>query len=180
MSLVNLLSSFFCPTYSSKFVVDNEDLQKLRDRIALEHQESSYYVDGVVGKFLAGSMDDSVTERTARSRIGSRMLTVHLVLLCLLTATHFGLVGALSGFREQESIDLQRVVTMAWFSTSLLAGVVMAANFSHSSDQNSELLVRRCFREMAISWIFIVTGVALWELPIVGMMILKGRICENI
>jgi hypothetical protein len=61
MSIVNLIGNLVCPEYPGVFIVENTELDKLRERIAAEGKEAEFFVESTVGR---------VAEATNQSVVG--------------------------------------------------------------------------------------------------------------
>ena len=176
MSFINLLASLICPVYPKAFVVENEDLRRLRHRIALEHKESSFYVEGVVGKIQTVPRENV----TKKMGLTIRVMIAYLIALFLLAATYLSLVGALSNFRKQDSTLVQRVWTMAWFSSSTL--VVGTVGIEQLYPAKSEIGKWLSLQISRLIGLFTFAGLtfAIGGFVVVGQMILQVGICETI
>lgn len=170
MSLINLFANLLCPIYPTVFIVENEELRKLRARIALERMESSFFVEGVVGR-----IHFQVTDPTAMAWKYSKF--GHFLGMFLLTAIYVCTVGGLSRFRSGDSTLAQRVWTLAWFSCSAFVGLIFA--FLDWSDQTSTwaevIFASLVFLSILASTVFSMGG-----LVVAGQMIMQKGICEKL
>lgn len=122
MSLVNLFANLICPTYPAIFIVENDALDSLRQRIKQEEKSYTFYVEGTVGRFTGrdnpkakkGQRQAFIREQNAIRGTGILLLGVML-----------GLIGGLSKFKNADSNLSQRVWIMLWLTLGWYIGGVM-------------------------------------------------------
>ncbi|KAF2468299.1 uncharacterized protein BDR25DRAFT_357593 [Lindgomyces ingoldianus] len=139
MSVVNLFGNLICPEYPAVFIVENAELDRLRECIASAGKQEEFFVEGTVGRITLASdqpiIDDPEIERARFERSLKRLwvkripkdIAKDMIAIPALTgAVPISIVGGLSGFKEGQSTHSQRVWTMTWLVFGIFMGVSCA------------------------------------------------------
>ena len=149
MSIVNLIGNIICPEYPAAFIVENIELDRMRERIAAEGNQEEFFVEGTVGR-IAKPLDRNVIDdledvREAATKRGKSLqhfdeiilILGSLTIMALVVGVPISIVGGLSGFQEGQSTHAQRVWTMTWLAFGIVIGTLFV--FDHSIDTNSDV-----------------------------------------
>ena len=114
MFILNLIGNLMCPEYPCMYVVESDDLRRLREIIASEGKESMFYVEGTVGKF--------------RVIFGHELDypgMVYTFALSALLGIHIGLIGGLTNFQKEDSTYSQRIWALTWLGLGAVVGLFL-------------------------------------------------------
>jgi len=164
MSILNFIGNLICPEYPCMYVVESDDLRRLREIIASQGKESMFYVEGTVGRFRG------VSGRAPEDQVLAYILTMSALL-----GIHIGLIGGLTKFHKEDSTHAQRVWTMIWLGLGAYVGLSLGVpQVGAESEHRDSILDESGGIGIALS-AFVVGGFV-----VVGQMILQFGICEQI
>lgn len=148
MSLVNLAGNLVCPEYPAIYLIENQELQCLREIISSQGSEDEFYVEGTVGKLTAESercildarQEDTINTTRMLSADGRLVETMAATLrlyrnslylatklnlsVALAAAVPLAVIGVISRFQVGSSSHAERAWTMTWLVFGITTGAI--------------------------------------------------------
>jgi hypothetical protein len=201
MSLVNLIGNLVCPEYPTMFVVENNELEYLRQCICAQGMEDEFYVNGTVGKLIEGTEDaiqhaiqfemeeyigrwqDVLTQAVKKTGPVAKQMLRYNVGTILAAIIPLAIIGGISQFQNGHSTHTQRAWTMTWLVFGMITGITgKIAWFSESwRQENSPLHMFRSGRSASLydSFLFIPFILIFYSAPAIGGFVVVGKMIRE-
>jgi hypothetical protein len=178
MSFINILANMTCPTYPAIYLVENRTLHHLRQQIASEGKQDTFYVEGAVGTLKEDEEDEEGWENNESVFNLRRMLretAAYVLVMLIFIGVLLGVMGGLTGFQKAASTLSQRVWIMFWLIYGTGVGVYGGLMHLMKQDVNGKLLDLGLIFGVAVH-----STIAVGGYVVVGQMILQVGVCQQI
>lgn len=176
MSIMNLVGNLVCPEYPAMYVVESDELKKLRDLIASGGNESKYWVKGTVGRLKAPfkwQQGPFGPKTTAADRLSAIQGVIYFFAISALTGIHVGLISGMTKFHKQNSTHAQRVWMMTWLGLGNFIGYGLGVYQYLIHSRELSLLMSTI---LGVYYFALAVG----GFVVVGQMIFQLGVCEQI